>query len=298
MPHEACGGSVAPAGRSRSESLSPSSELPGKMCRFVRHHATTCFWPQTSKIMHIMSNTEHDVHCVELRNVSKTYPVAGGNFTALDHIELQFPRGACVAIVGKSGSGKTTLLNLVAGIDRPTAGEVFVDRTPVHALSESQLAGWRGRHVGVVFQSYQLLPTLTVAENVMLPMDFCRTFPPAKARARALTLLGQVGIADQAEKLPSQLSAGQQQRAAIARALANDPQVLLADEPTGNLDSRTADGVLDLLIGQASAGKTILIVTHEPDIGHRVHRMITLHDGAILADDRQRNEDALPGGRS
>jgi putative ABC transport system ATP-binding protein len=240
--------------------------------------------------MDIMSNTEHSVHWVELRNVTKTYPVAGGHFTALDRVELQLPRGACVAIVGKSGSGKTTLLNLVAGIDRPTAGEVFVGGTPVHALGESQLAAWRGRHVGVVFQTFQLLPTLTVAENVMLPMDFCRTLPPAKARTRALTLLDQVGIADQADKLPSMLSAGQQQRAAIARALANDPQVLLADEPTGNLDSRTADGVLDLLVGLARAGKTVLIVTHERDIGQRVDRMITLHDGAIVADERHRRE--------
>jgi putative ABC transport system ATP-binding protein len=244
--------------------------------------------------MDIMSNTEHPVHWIELRNVTKTYPVAGGHFTALDRLELQLPRGACVAIVGKSGSGKTTLLNLVAGIDRPTAGEVVVGGTPVHALGESQLAAWRGRYVGVVFQTFQLLPTLTVAENVALPMDFCRTLPPAKARGRALTLLDQVGIADQADKLPSMLSAGQQQRAAIARALANDPQVLLADEPTGNLDSRTADGVLELLVGQARAGKTVLIVTHERDIGQRVDRMITLHDGAIVAGERHRREVATP----
>jgi putative ABC transport system ATP-binding protein len=242
--------------------------------------------------MDIMSNTEQPVHWIELRNVTKTYLVAGGDFRALDSIELQFPRGACVAIVGKSGSGKTTLLNLVAGIDRPTAGEVFVDGTPVHALGEGQLAVWRGRHVGVVFQSYQLLPTLTVAENVMLPMDFCRTLPLTKARARALTLLDEVGIADQADKLPSMLSTGQQQRAAIARALANDPRVLLADEPTGNLDSRTAHGVLGLLIGQARAGKTVLIVTHERDIGPRVDRMVTLHDGAILADELHPREGA------
>jgi putative ABC transport system ATP-binding protein len=148
--------------------------------------------------------------------------------------------------------------------------------------------------VGVVLQTFQLLPTLTVAENVMLPMDFCRTLPPAKARARALTLLDQVGIADQADKLPSQLSAGQQQRAAIARALANDPQVVLADEPTGNLDSRTAEGVLDLLVGLGRAGKTVLIVAHERDIGQRVDRMITLHDGAIVADERHRREGTSP----
>src|SRR5262245_43629870 len=264
------------------------------MGRSVQHRMSPLAFRRQAEIMDIMSNTEHSVHWIELRNVIKTYPVAVVNFTALDRVELQFPRRAFVAIVGKSGSGKTTLLNLVAGIDRPTAGEVFVNGTPVHALGESQLAAWRGRHVGVVFQTFQLLPTLTVAENVMLPMDFCRTLPPAKARARALALLDQVGIADQAEKIPSQLSAGQQQRAAIARALANDPQVVLADEPTGNLDSRTAEGVLELLAGLARAGKTVLIVTHERDIGQRVDRMITLHDGAIVADEPYRREAASP----
>src|SRR5512142_388206 len=197
--------------------------------------------------MDTMSSSQRDVHIIQLRGVSKRFASAAGSFVALDGVDLEIPAGSFVAIVGKSGSGKSTLLNLVAGIDRPSEGEVLVAGTPVHALGESALAAWRGRNVGVVFQFFQLLPTLTVLENVMLPMDFCRTYPVAKARVRALALLEQVGIADQAGKLPSALSGGQQQRAAIARALANDPPLLLADEPTGNLDSHTAEAVLDLL---------------------------------------------------
>jgi putative ABC transport system ATP-binding protein len=219
---------------------------------------------------------------IELRGVTKVFPVAGSDFKAVDGIDLRLPSSASVAIVGKSGSGKSTLLNLIAGIDRPTAGEVIVGGTPVHSLSESQLASWRGRNVGVVFQFFQLLPTLTVAENVALPMDFCRTFAPAAARRRALELLEQVGIAEQADKLPSALSGGQQQRAAIARALANDPPLLLADEPTGNLDSHTADAVLALLAGLSDAGKTVVMVTHERDVTRFMARVVTLADGVVI----------------
>jgi putative ABC transport system ATP-binding protein len=241
--------------------------------------------------MDTVSNIEQDVHWIELRNVTMDYLMANGKFRALVNVSLRLSRGACIAIVGKSGSGKSTLLNLIAGIDRPTAGEVFVAGTAVHEFSEDRLAAWRGRHVGVVFQFFQLLPTLTIAENVMLPMDFCHTLPPTKARTRALALLAQVGIADQADKLPSALSGGEQQRAAIARALANDPSVLLADEPTGNLDSQTGDGVLQLLVGLKQAGKTVLIVTHERDIAARVDRVITLADGAVIADEEGRRKD-------
>ena len=192
------------------------------------------------------------------------------------------PPGELTAIVGKSGSGKSTLVNLIAGIDRPTRGEVLVGGIPVHSLDESRLAAWRGRNVGVVFQFFQLLPTLTVAENVMLPMDFCATYPPAQARTRAAQLLDRVGIADQAHKLPSALSGGQQQRAAIARALANDPPLLVADEPTGNLDSRTAESVLELLAELARAGKTVVVVTHERDLTRRFDRVVTLADGHVV----------------
>jgi putative ABC transport system ATP-binding protein len=230
-----------------------------------------------------MSSNERAVHLIELRAVTKVYPGAGGGFTALDSISLQLPAGELTAVVGKSGSGKSTLVNLIAGIDRPTQGEVVVRGTPVHELDESKLAAWRGRNVGVVFQFFQLLPTLTVAENVMLPMDFCATYSPAQARARAAHLLERVGIADQAHKLPSALSGGQQQRAAVARALANDPPLLVADEPTGNLDSRTAESMLELLAELTRAGKTVVVVTHERDLARRFDRVIELADGRIVA---------------
>ncbi|MBI5542276.1 MAG: ABC transporter ATP-binding protein, partial [Deltaproteobacteria bacterium] len=197
--------------------------------------------------MDIMSTNDRSVQLIELRGVTKTFPARGGAISALREVDLSIARGEFVAVVGKSGSGKSTLLNLIAGIDRPSMGVVLVGATPVHSLDESRLAAWRGRSVGVVFQFFQLLPTLTVLENVMLPMDFCRTLPRPQARTRAMELLSQVDIADQAGKLPSALSGGQQQRAAIARALANDPPLLVADEPTGNLDSRTAEAVLELL---------------------------------------------------
>ena len=232
--------------------------------------------------MDTMSNTELPVHIIELRGVTKTFPGDGGGFTALRGVDLRVPRGEFVAVVGRSGSGKSTLLNLVAGIDRPSAGEVLVAGTPVQALDESRLAAWRGRNVGVVFQFFQLLPTLSVLENVMLPMDFCGTLPPRRARARAMELLDQVGIADQARKLPSALSGGQQQRAAIARALANDPPLLVADEPTGNLDSDTAEAMLDLLASTTRSGRTVLMVTHERDVTRVAHRLVTLADGRIV----------------
>jgi putative ABC transport system ATP-binding protein len=233
--------------------------------------------------MHSMSNNDRRAPLIELRGVRKVYPTAAGGFTALDGIDLALCAGELTAVVGKSGSGKSTLANLIAGIDRPTAGEVTVGGTKVHALDESRLASWRGRNVGVVFQFFQLLPTLTVVENVMLPMDFCGTYPPDEARERAAELLERVGVADQADKLPSTLSGGQQQRAAIARALANDPAVVVADEPTGNLDSRTADAVLDLLAELARAGKTVVVVTHERDVLRRFDRVVTLADGRVVA---------------
>lgn len=219
---------------------------------------------------------------IELSNVSKVFPDGQGGFAALDRVDLQLPRGEFVAVVGKSGSGKSTLLNLIAGIDRPSEGTVNVGGVDVHCLDESRLANWRGRNVGVVFQFFQLLPTLTVLENVMMPMDFCRTFPLHQARQRAIELLAQVGIADQGEKLPSALSGGQQQRAAIARALANDPLLIVADEPTGNLDSHTAQAVIDLLSDLSRCGKTVIMVTHERDLTRYADRIVTLVDGRVV----------------
>lgn len=218
---------------------------------------------------------------IELQNVSKRYPGPDGGTCALQSLTLSLPAGEFVAIVGKSGSGKSTLINLIAGIDRPTEGVVRVFGTALQSLDESRLSAWRGRHVGVVFQSFQLLPTLTVLENVMLPMDFCATYPTAQARERALQLLAQVGIGEHADKLPATLSGGQQQRAAIARALANDPPLLVADEPTGNLDTSTADAVLALLVGLARGGKTVLMVTHERDVSRIADRVVTLADGRM-----------------
>jgi putative ABC transport system ATP-binding protein len=218
---------------------------------------------------------------IKLQGLSKIYHTPAGEFAALRNIALQIADGEFVAIVGKSGSGKSTLLNLLGGIDCPTSGTVEVGGTAVQDLGQNHLAAWRGRNVGFVFQFFQLLPTLTVAENVMLPMDFCRTYPVRERRKRALALLDRVGVSTQADKLPSALSGGEQQRAAIARALANDPPVILADEPTGNLDSVTAGAVLDLFRAMASSGTTVVIATHERDITRLVDRKVEIADGGL-----------------
>jgi len=217
---------------------------------------------------------------IELNGLGRSYPNGGGGIHALESVDLDIARGEFVAVVGRSGSGKSTLANLVAGLDRPTRGEVVVDGIRLKTLSEDGLAIWRGRSVGVVFQAFQLLPTLTVLENAMLPLDFAGV-PTATARDKAMHWLSRMGIADQATKLPLTLSGGQQQRAAIARALANDPELLVADEPTGNLDSRNSESVLDLLSDVAGQGRTVLLVTHERDLGGRVDRVVSLQDGRI-----------------
>jgi putative ABC transport system ATP-binding protein len=219
---------------------------------------------------------------IALEEVVKVYDTGEIPFTALRGVNLHISPGEFVGLIGKSGSGKTTLINMITGIDRPTSGEVIVGGTPVHALNENQLAMWRGRTIGVVFQFFQLLPTLTVIENVMLPMDFCSMYGPAERPLRAMALLDEVEMSDQAFKLPSALSGGQQQRVAIARALANDPPILAADEPTGNLDSKTAEAVLGLFEKLVDEGKTIVMVTHDNDIATRVRRALHVHDGEIV----------------
>lgn len=226
----------------------------------------------------------NDTHLIELRQITKTFESGAGNFTALRQVNLRIDRGEFVAIVGKSGSGKSTLLNIVAGIDRPTSGEVVVSRTAVHSLNESQTAVWRGKTIGVIFQFFQLLPTLTVVENVMLPMDFCRTYPSRERQPRAMELLERVELAGHAAKLPSALSGGEQQRVALCRALANDPPIIVADEPTGNLDSRTAETVMGLFGNLVNENKTVVMVTHERNNIPDVTRKITLNDGAIVSD--------------
>jgi putative ABC transport system ATP-binding protein len=221
---------------------------------------------------------------IRLHQVAKYHDLPAGRCTALRDLTLQIDRAECVAVVGRSGSGKTTLINMLTGIDSPSAGQVHVAGQAIHALSQEALALWRGRHVGVVFQFFQLLPTLTILENVMLPMDFCGLFTTQQRCQRAHELLEQVGVADQAAKFPSELSGGQQQRAAIARAMANDPPLLVADEPTGNLDSQTALEVMQFLTTLARGGKTVITVTHERELSRFFTRTITLADGVVQSD--------------
>ncbi len=218
---------------------------------------------------------------ITLSGVNKSYATPSGSFHALQDISLEVGQGEFVAIVGKSGSGKSTLINLLTGIDSPSSGQIQIASSAIHALSQEQLALWRGKNVGVIFQFFQLLPTLTIAENVMLPMDFCNTFPPKERLPRAMMLLEKMGIAEQAHKLPADLSGGQQQRAAIARALANDPAILVADEPTGNLDSKTSQDVMQFFQTLVREGKTVVMVTHERDFSSYFTRLITLADGRV-----------------
>ncbi|HSR46706.1 MAG TPA: ATP-binding cassette domain-containing protein [Anaerolineales bacterium] len=217
-----------------------------------------------------------------LEGVTKVYEGPAGRFTALKSVDLQLDYGQFISVVGKSGSGKSTLINMISGIDHPTSGKVLVGDHAIYEMSESQRAQWRGRNLGIVFQFFQLLPTLSLLENTMLPMDFCNIYPFAERPDRAMELLRLVGLEDQAHKLPASVSSGQQQSAAIARALATDPPIILADEPTGNLDSRSAGVILDLFESLATQGKTIVIVTHDPAITRRTDQTVILSDGEIV----------------
>jgi putative ABC transport system ATP-binding protein len=221
-------------------------------------------------------------HLIDLRDVVKDYVTDAGPFRALKSVSLEVDAGEFIAVVGRSGSGKSTLMNMLTGIDRPTSGRVVVGGTDLTHLSESRMAQWRGRTVGVIFQFFQLLPTLTVVENVMLPMDFAGLWSPRERQERAMHLLELVGLADQATKLPASTSGGQQQRAAIARSLANDPPLVVADEPTGNLDSVTAEDVFALFQRLVDEGRTIVMVTHDPDLAARTRRTVHMVDGEIL----------------
>jgi len=219
---------------------------------------------------------------VQIQDLYKSYETAAGEFPVLKGINVGIQPGEFVGIIGKSGSGKSTLINMIAGIDHPTAGHVFVGDTSVHSMNESEMSKWRGRNMGIVFQFFQLLPMLTVLENVMLPMDFCNVYAPRERKAKALEMLDMVEMVDHAHKLPSAVSGGQQQRVAIARSLANNPPVIVADEPTGNLDSHTAESVFGLFEMLVNQGKTIMMVTHDNSLARRVTRTILLADGELV----------------
>jgi len=224
---------------------------------------------------------------IDVRDVVKTFQVGGAPVTVLNGISLTVQPGEFVAIVGPSGNGKSTLLNMVSGIDRPTGGEVYVTGEPLHKLSENRMAGWRGQHLGIIFQFFQMLPSLSLMQNIVLPMEFAGKYSPKERRTRAMSLLALVGLEAQANKLPGMVSGGQQQRAAIARALANDPPLVIADEPTGNLDARTAGEVFDLFYRLVDSGKTMLMVTHDRELAARVPRTIEVVNGQIHHDTLQ-----------
>ena len=226
----------------------------------------------------------HPTPIVQVKDVVKRFPAGDSEVTILKGISLDITPGEFVAIVGPSGNGKSTLLNMMTGIDHPSEGQVIVTGQSVHTMSENELAVWRGEHLGIIFQFFQLLPALSLVKNVMLPMDLVKKLPRRERHERAMTLLDTVGLADQAHKLPSQVSGGQQQRAAIARALANDPPLLVADEPTGNLDSTTAEDVFQLFLKLVAAGKTMVMVTHSRTLAARGSRVIEIRDGLISSD--------------
>jgi len=219
---------------------------------------------------------------ITLKRITKSFELGSGKFDALKNVHLEIESGRLVAITGKSGSGKSTLLNVISGIDKPTTGNVVINGVSVENLSESALAAWRGKNIGIVFQFFQLIPTLTILENVVLPMEFCNSYPKAERKKRAQALLDRVGIGEQSGKFPQSLSGGQQQRAAIARALANDPPIIIADEPTGNLDSQNAIAIFELFSQLTHLGKTVIVVTHEREFAHYFEHTIAIADGSIV----------------
>jgi len=226
----------------------------------------------------------HDRALIRLIAVCKDYPTAAGSFRALRGVDLEIRRGEFLAIVGASGAGKTTLVNMITGVDHPTAGSVRVDEIDIHALSETQLSQWRGTHLGVVFQSFHLIPGLSLLDNVLLPADFTGTFRRRTSRERAMQLLRDVELAEHAHKYPSEISGGQQQRVAIARALINDPPLIVADEPTGRLDSVTAEAIFRTFQDLVLHGKTIVMVTHDEGLAQRVSRTLQICDGEVSRD--------------
>ncbi len=231
------------------------------------------------------TDSRNDPPLIRVQNLVKTYPTGTGPFEALHAIDLVVRQGEYVGVIGKSGAGKTTLVNMLSGIDRITSGEVFVNGTAVHALAEDELSRWRGRSLGVVFQSFHLLPMLSLRDNITLAMDFGGRYRRGQSESKAMDLLAQVELEEHAHKPPAYISGGQKQRVAIARALANDPPLLLADEPTGRLDSVTSETIFKIFDDLIAQGKTIVMVSHERTLARRVHRVIELEDGAIVSKD-------------
>jgi putative ABC transport system ATP-binding protein len=221
---------------------------------------------------------------IQLRDVVKMYRTAAGDFAALKGVSAEFGQGEFVGIVGKSGAGKSTLVNMITGVDHITSGQVIVNGASVHELDENRMALWRGLSVGVIYQSFELLPMLSLVDNVMLPMDFCGLYKPRKSQDRAQQLLTQVGLEEHMRKPPTKISGGQQQRVAIARALANDPPIIVADEPTGNLDSATAEEIFQLFESLIAQGKTIVMVSHDESLAGRFSRVLHIADGAIITE--------------
>ncbi len=228
---------------------------------------------------------------IEIRNLVKVYKTAAGEFPALKGVSLSIERGEFVAITGKSGSGKSTLLNTFTGIDHPTSGEIFIGGEALHRYSEQRMAIWRGRNLGIIFQFFQLLPTLSAMENILMAMDLNNVIKPRDRRKRAQYLLDLVGLGDKVHKMPSELSGGEQQRVAIARSLANDPPLVVADEPTGNLDSNTAESIFALFKTLVEQGKTFIMVTHDVDLARRIDHNIIIADGQIVSQTRHRPEE-------
>jgi putative ABC transport system ATP-binding protein len=236
------------------------------------------------KVQNSKGTKDQSSRLITLSGIKKVYKTDAGEFQALKGIDLEIDRGEFISVVGKSGSGKSTLINMITGIDRPSEGEVVIDGAAIHKFNEGRMARWRGANMGVVFQFFQLLPTLTLVENIILPMDLCGTYPRSQRREKAIHLLEIMDLAKEANKLPSMISGGQQQRIAIARALANDPPVIVADEPTGSLDSKTANAVFELFERLVDEGKTFLMVTHDQELAQRTRRVITIADGVVVSD--------------
>ncbi|MBI9050726.1 MAG: ABC transporter ATP-binding protein [Anaerolineaceae bacterium] len=218
---------------------------------------------------------------IQVKDLNKVYKTPAGDFPALKNINFEVQAGGFTLVVGKSGAGKSTLINMVTGVDSATSGEIWIDGQAIHTLSENEMALWRGMNVGVIYQSFQLLPKLTIMDNILIPMDFCDLYKPVKSQEWAMSILDKVELADQAHKLPSTLSGGQQQRAAIARALANDPPLIVADEPTGNLDTNTAEVIFELFRKLVDEGKTIFMVTHDESLIQRSDHVYHIYDGEL-----------------